>query len=128
VPYEEIPEILSNSDILLHVESFEKQQMLATSLSFSTKLVDYFEAAKPILAIGWEHSASINYIKENQIGITVSNKDQLYSELLKLIDNTNALEEYSKKVWDFGNLNHNEKNVLKNFESDLICLLNKKDL
>jgi len=128
VPYEEIPEILSNSDVLLHVESFEKQQMLATSLSFSTKLVDYFEAAKPILAIGWEHSASINYIKDNQIGITVSNKDQLYSELLKLIDNTNALEEYSKKVWDFGNLNHNKKNVLKNFESDLIYLLNKKDL
>jgi uncharacterized ubiquitin-like protein YukD len=128
VSYEEIPEILSNSDILLHVESFEKQQMLATSLSFSTKLVDYFEAAKPILAIGWEYSASINYIKDNQIGITVSNKDQLYSELLKLIDNTNALEEYSKKVWDFGNLNHNKKNVLKNFESDLICLINKKDL
>ncbi|SFB20812.1 Glycosyl transferases group 1 [Flavobacterium swingsii] len=127
VPYEEIPKILSNSDILLHVESFEKEQMLATSLSFSTKLVDYFEAAKPILAIGWEHSASINYLKENEIGITVSNKEQLHSELLKLIDNTNSLEEYAKKVWDFGNLNHNKNNVLKNFESDLIYLLDKKD-
>ena len=128
VPYEEIPKILSNSDVLLHVESFEKKQMLSTSLSFSTKLVDYFEAAKPILAIGWEHSASINYIKDNQIGITVSNKDQLHSALLKLINDTNSLEEYSKKVWIFGDLKHNKKNVLKNFESDLICLLNKKDL
>ena len=125
VPYEEIPEILSNSDVLLHVESFEKQQMLSTSLSFSTKLVDYFEAAKPILAIGWKHSASINYLKENEIGVTVSNKEQLHSELLKLINNTNLLEEYSKKVWNFGNLNHNKKKVLKNFESDLIYLLDK---
>ena len=130
VSYNKIPKILANSDVLIHVESFEKQQMLATSLSFSTKLVDYFEAAKPILAIGWEKSASIKYLKENEIGITVNSTDEIYKAIYKLLNNPDSSTLLGIKAREFGLLNHNKNVVLQKFENDLermICKSNIKE-
>ena len=122
VPYEEIPQILQNANVLVHVESFEKQQMLATSLSFSTKLVDYFEAAKPIFALGWEKAASIMYLKNNNIGKTASKPNNLEEELLFFVDNPNNLEKMGTITWQFGKGQHNSKVVLTNFEMQLVEL------
>lgn len=124
VNYAQIPEILSSSDVLLHVESFEKQQMLATSLSFSTKLVDYFEAAKPILAIGWEKAASVKYLKENNLGFVASNDSELQEQLQKILDNKAMLSQFADNVWEFGRQNHNKEIVLSTFENQLQFLIN----
>lgn len=122
VSYSEIPKILESSDVLLHVESFEKQQMLATALSFSTKIVDYLEAAKPIFAIGWENAASIKYLKENQLGFVASNALQIEEQLRYMLENQQNLPDYATKVWDFGSMYHNRENVLQNFQNNLIAL------
>jgi hypothetical protein len=122
VSFEEIPQILQNADVLVHVESFEKQQMLATSLSFSTKLVDYFQAAKPILALGWEKSASIMYLKNNSIGVTVSDLDNLEKEILLLLNALNSAEKIGTAAWQFGKDKHNSNLVLANFERQLVDL------
>jgi hypothetical protein len=117
--YEEIPNILNSADVLLHVESFEKQQKLATSLSFSTKLVDYFEASKPIFAIGWNKAASIKYLKNNSIGTIVSNPKKVMSELENLLENQNSFETTGNAIWQFGKERHNTNKVLTKFENQL---------
>lgn len=122
VSYEKIPTILANSDVLLHVESFEKQQMLATSLSFSTKLVDYFQAAKPILALGWEKAASIKYLKDNAIGLTVNDVENLFAVLSDLSRNKDMLNSLGSSIWEFGQSHHNHNFVLRNFENDLMSI------
>jgi hypothetical protein len=119
VSYDAIPKILNDSDILVHVESFEKQQKLATSLSFSTKLVDYFEASKPIFALGWENAASIKYLKNNSIGKTASNPNDLDEKILTLMDNINSFGAIGNAIWQFGKQNHNKNAVLANFEKKL---------
>lgn len=124
VNYAEIPGILHSSDILLHVESFEKQQMLATSLSFSTKLVDYFEAGKPIFGIGWEQAASMQYLKANKLGFVASNGEQMQEQLEEILKNKSLLSGISKTVWEFGRQNHNKEIVLHTFESQLKVLVN----
>lgn len=122
VSYDAIPKILNDADVLLHVESFEKQQKLATSLSFSTKLVDYFEAGKPIFALGWENAASIKYLKNNSIGVTASNPNDLTKEILSLIDNRDSFGAIGNALWQFGKEHHNTNFVLANFEKQLATM------
>lgn len=119
VSYNAIPKILNDADVLLHVESFEKHQKLATSLSFSTKLVDYFEAGKPIFAIGWENAASIKYLKNNSIGVTVNSPNDLTNEILSLIDSRDSFGAIGSALWQFGKEHHNTSFVLANFEEQL---------
>ena len=120
VPYDEIPKILTNSDVLIHVESFEIKHKLITSLSFSTKLVDYFEVAKPILALGWENASSIKYLDENNIGFTVKKTKDLYFKINYILNNLEELDFIGEKTWKFGQLHHNESGILQKFQEDLI--------
>ncbi len=121
VDYAEIPKIISNADLLLHVESFEKKEMKTTALSFSTKLVDYFMAGRPILAIGWENSASIKYLNDNEIGVVAQNESDLIIILNDFVKNP-KLSNLGKKTWLFGKENHNRNIVLKEFINNLESL------
>lgn len=125
VKYSEIPKILQSNDVLLHVESFEKQQMFATSLSFSTKLVDYFEAAKPIFAIGWENAASLQYLNENNLGFVASSSLQMKEQLIYLLQYKEQLSEYGERVWEFGKRKHSQEFILNAFEEDLEQLVRR---
>lgn len=125
VAYDQIPLILSDSDVLLHVESFDTHLMKATALSFSTKIVDYLEAGKTILAIGWEKSASIKYIKENNIGFTANKTQEIENVLHEILSNPEKLSQIGNKAWKFAQKKHNKEIVLRNFEEE-INLLNRK--
>jgi hypothetical protein len=85
-------------------------------------LVDYFQAAKPILALGWEKSASIMYLKNNSIGVTVSDLDNLEKEILLLLNALNSAEKIGTAAWQFGKDKHNSNLVLANFERQLVDL------
>jgi hypothetical protein len=76
----EVPCVLKEYDILIHVESFDAADRRYTRLSLSTKIPQYMAAGRPILGYGPEEVASIKYIKETQTGLTVGRND---SELLK---------------------------------------------
>ena len=119
VAYQEIPAILQDASVLIHVESFEKQQKFATALSFSTKLVDYFEAGKPIFAVGWRNSASIIYLKKNNLGFTVTNLNDIQNAIHSLIDTSPHLNTMGSDIWDFGKKHMNKKIVLPQFEKQL---------
>lgn len=125
VSYNEIPLILSNSDVLLHVESFDKHLMKATALSFSTKIVDYLEAGRTIFAIGWEKAASIKYIKDNTIGFTANTAQEIEHALNEIISNPTKLNQIGMEAWKFASKKHNKQIVLQNFEEQ-INLLNRK--
>jgi hypothetical protein len=123
VTYDEIPAILSDASVLIHVESFEKHQKLATSLSFSTKLVDYFVAGKSIFAIGWESAASILYLSKNNLGLTVTNVNDLQDAIQVLVDNSSDLEKSGNQIWSFGHKYHKKSEVLNRFEEELKLMI-----
>lgn len=127
VSFQKIPQILENADILLHVESFQKKQMYLTALSFSTKLIDYFKMGKPLFALGWEESASIKYLKKNDIGITCTSFKNLEKDLRALLSNTSNFKTMGENIWFFGEKNHNQDKVLSEFENDLRSLIRKND-
>lgn len=106
IPFSQIKKIQQDSDILIHVESFNYSERYNARLSFSTKIVDYFEAGRCILAIGWENTGAIKYLKENDAAIVITELDRIHQTLFKLLNNENTILKYSNKSFECGRLNH----------------------
>lgn len=72
----EIPSALRESDILLHVESFDSDTSAYARLSVSTKLPQYMASCRPIIAIGPASLASIKLVKRAGCGIAITDESQ----------------------------------------------------
>lgn len=102
--YEKLLKKLENYDYVLHLESLEDKFKYQTALSFSTKIVDYMKINKPIIAIGWDESASIHFIKKNQIGIILNHLFN-YSSLYDINTYNNYCNNINLLLKDTFNLN-----------------------
>ncbi len=107
----EVIKVQENADILLHVESFELKNLLEVRLSFSTKIIDYVNMKKCILAVGPKNIASIQYFIKNNIGCTIYEKENLKNKL-NLLLNKESIENYQKNITRFL-----DKQVLNNKNS-----------
>ena len=105
VSYSKIPNILSNADILVHVESFEKTE---ARLSFSAKLVEYFAAGRCILAIGPPSFASIDYLIQKDAAYVICNRgiETVTEKIKALVDYPYLIEEYAQKAFSCGIKHH----------------------
>lgn len=122
IPSEQVKEVQDQGDILVHVESFNIRDKLSTRLSFSTKLVDYFERGRCILAIGWSEAASIDYLSSNEAAVVVDDLKNLEIVLKKLISDKDKIVEYGQKGWNCGKDNHQIENIREKIYDDLLKL------
>jgi len=74
IPPEQVQEILRQSDVAIHVESFVDSMSQYTRLSVSTKIPQYFAAALPVLAYGPSRIASCRYVVDNKCGLGVDER------------------------------------------------------
>lgn len=72
VNHNEVSEVYKKADILLHVESFDDDIKLYTRLSVSTKIPEYLSCRKPIIAIGPDDIASIEYLDSSNAALTIT--------------------------------------------------------
>ena len=122
-PYSEVVEKMHNADIVLHVESFEEDEIQKVRLSYSTKIIDCLQSGSCPLAIGPDGIASINYFKKVDGAITVTNTRCLTDILADLVkspskiyDNALLCNAYAKKY-------HDINTVRERINSDFIDLL-----
>lgn len=108
---EEVIKVQEEADVLIHAESFELKNLLEVRLSFSTKIIDYVNMKKCILAVGPKNIASIQYFIKNNIGCTIYEKEKLKNEL-NLLLNKESIESYQKNIIRFL-----DKQVLNNKNS-----------
>lgn len=106
-----IPQIYKEADMLVHVEALDLKSKLAVRLSFSTKLVDYFKAARPILAVGPRGVASMAHLIDNACAVTAENAEMLYEKLVAVLDNPNQLTQLAKKAYVCGRKHHNQADM-----------------
>lgn len=80
---------IQNSNILVHVEAFDKKMKIITRLSISTKIPEYMGSKRCIFAVGPSDVASIMYLRDNSYAKVVENdeikiiKEALYDLLNK---------------------------------------------
>lgn len=107
------------SDILLHVESFERRPRLQTRLSFSTKIIDLIAACRCVVAICWSESSPYKYLSQNNIGFCIENEEEIESKLSYLFSHPQILNEYAHRAWDFGCKYHHSALVTAELRNDL---------
>lgn len=111
----EVDKIQKSADIVIFVESLEKEHRYDARLSFSTKLTDYFKNGKCIFAIGDSSIAPIIYLKENNCAVIVNKYSEIENKLRMLIEYPENIEEYAKNAFECGRKNHNEKDIKRTF-------------
>jgi len=106
-PYEEIKKIMSEADIVLHVESFRKEQIKNVRLSFSTKIIDCMQSGSAMMVIGPKGIASVEYPRKIDGVFVVDDLSLIRKTLCEIVKNphqidkgANCLSEFAKRYHD----------------------------
>ena len=126
ISYSEVVEIQKKADILVHVEAYDLKNRLAVHQSFSTKIVDYLEQGKCILAVGPADVASIDYLKKNDAALVIADKNDIMLQLKNLMDNKELIKEYGQKAWECGKRNHQLRTIQSMLKNDFNELITNK--
>lgn len=121
---EEVKPTMNSADILLHVEPWNGKERSFYRASFSTKLVDYFYAAKCILAVGGS-TASTDYLKNNDAAIVVNYEKQVEETLRLVIENPLLISQFAQKAWNCGCKNHQIRKIQEMIYNDFKKTLDK---
>lgn len=98
---DEVKDVQQHADVLVHVESFNPKSICETKMSLSTKIIDYLCVEKLILAIGPEKINSIQFIKNNELGIVVSNLKELESAVVRISNGYVDLNKIQQKIFNY---------------------------
>jgi hypothetical protein len=120
-----IAEIQSNADVLVHVEAKDLRNKLLVRQSFSTKIIDYFKSCRPILAVGPKDVASIDHLIKNDCAIVADNKDDLYKELVSMLDDQTVLNIFVEKAYECGKKDHDVSMINKMLRNDMIEVMKR---
>lgn len=123
VTMQELDNVYANSDIVLHVESFDLKQRLLTRLSFSTKIIDLLHSGRCLMAICWEKSSPYKYFESKDAAICVADGNAIEKELQRIIKDPIIIKQYADKAWLCGVRNHSKSKVISSFKKDLESLI-----
>lgn len=87
---------LGRSDVLVHVESFDRRSRESTRLSVSTKIPEYLAHAKPVVAVGPEGVASMNTL--SGAALCVTDPARLTSDLRRLLFDSSWRDELAARA------------------------------
>lgn len=119
VPKDQVQRIQADADVLVFAESLSKKYKNAARLSFSTKLTDYFASGKCIFALGSKDIAPIDYLLTEDAAVVATDYSRIKELLMKLCDEPELLEKYSRKAYDCGKRNHSREDVYALFKKTL---------
>ena len=125
IPASEVKAVQRDADVLVHVESFELAERYSARLSFSTKIVDYLEAGRCILAVGWKKTGAIEYLKQHNSAVVITNRKQLNDEIADLINNSTKIVEYGDKAFQLGKQYHQIDEIRQNLYTTLMKVVAK---
>jgi hypothetical protein len=104
----EVRQLQGKADVLVHVESFNPVYQRWTALSLSTKIPQYMMAGACILGYGPENVASMKYLSDSGVALTVGREDVniLSSALKKLIMDADYRRTLGKTSHEFAMKHH----------------------
>lgn len=97
---EELKQVKGNADILVHVEAFEMRYRQLTYTAMSTKISEYLSAGQTILAVGPEEAASIEFLKENNVAMVVTerSKEAIKEQIRRFIGEAEEFADMNRRA------------------------------
>lgn len=109
IPAEQVPEVMCDSIMVIHTESFDPAMMERVRFSVSTKIAESLMYGPCLLAYGPEGVASIDYLKENKAAFVISEPDKLKKELKKILSNGHLQNQILKNARALAARNHSSE-------------------
>jgi glycosyltransferase involved in cell wall biosynthesis len=127
---EQIPKILSEADMLLLANDFNKQGIDYLRLSMPTKASEYMISGTPVLVYSPEETAVSEFFRKNECGICVTKQDksELISAIQFMINNEECRRKISINAVNYAKEKFDSLKVRREFQGLLISLSEKKDL
>lgn len=122
VPYEVIRDVIKNSDVLLHTESFSDSFQRINSNYFSTKIADCLASGKSFFAYAPGHIAFMEYLSENKAAILANKPEKLRETVANIVMSEEFRTQYVEKALWLANENHNFEKNKEKVQSILIKL------
>jgi glycosyltransferase involved in cell wall biosynthesis len=118
---DQIPQTMRDADVLVHVESFEREVLEYTRLSLSTKVPQYMASGRAILAYGPRELASCRYIQDSQSGVVVGEQDPaaLLKAVRLLAIDAERRALFGRRAWGVARQCHDGASVRESFRSVL---------
>lgn len=123
VPLDELKRIYAESDIALHVESFDIENRMKVRLSFSTKIIDCLESGCAVMAICDRKQAGFAYLKRNNAAICIDDTKELDQTLRSIINNPKELIQYQKNAFELGRKAHDKVCIQEGIKHDFMNLI-----
>lgn len=120
---EDVVKIQTQSDILVHVESFDSVSKASTRLSISTKIFEYLAAGKAIFAYGPQDIASMQYLEDTESSINCYENKQLVSGLEKIIKSENLRKKLGDRGRQFAKNYCSAKKERSRFKNEIFKVL-----
>lgn len=98
--------IVEESDILLHVESFDEDIIPKLKYAFSTKIAQCLCAGRCFVSYAPRGTASSRYLAEAEGALLISDERELEQWLQKLVENKELRREFAEKAARTGEENH----------------------
>lgn len=122
VPYAKITEIIKESDILFHVESFSNRYIEDVRYGFSTKIADCLASGKSFVLFSPSSIACAVYLKETGAGWIASSESELRRVIETIINDPSSRETRINRSLEIAKQNHSVSKSSKVFQNRL-CLL-----
>jgi len=129
VSYEECQQRLSNADLLIIANDFDKDGKLFLSLSMPTKAPEYMITGVPILIYAPVDSALSEYASGKDLAHVVNNEDisELKKALSILYNDGNLRERLGKKAQQVAIKEHNAEIIRERFRQELCSAIPRID-
>lgn len=106
IPAEQVPEVMSESVMVIHTESFDPAMKELVRFSVSTKIAESLMYGPCLLAYGPKGIASIDYLKENNAAYVVTRSEDLKNGLTEILTNSEMREHIVKNARELAAKNH----------------------
>ena len=105
---------MEETDVLVHVESFDAYCKAKTSLSISTKIPEYLSSKRLILAIGPDDIASMEYLKN--VAYCINSENVITQGLIEIMQDEYLRDQLIDNAINLYNTKHNPNVVRIAFE------------
>lgn len=119
----QLREVYRQSDVLVLAEPTSLKGRLQVRHSISTKVVEYLEAGRPILARAHRSAAFIQHLQTHGAAMVSMPGDDLVAQVTDLIQNRQLRLELAQRGWRLGAEKHDQEAVGQALKSELSGLL-----
>ena len=122
VSYEDVKNIISESDILFHVETEKGYKERQLQYAFTTKIADSVSSGRCFLVYAPDELACSSYIKYHKCGWTASSKEELRKVIISILSDEKIRTETIGYAKDVAVRNHNLQVNAQSFQNILLTV------